>query len=155
MGGTLPGGLTISSWGSGLPGSCLVHGGWTEGQGEDPSTPDSPRQWLWTALPPSLPCSPDSGHRTNPNSASVHLASSRSSSRKTQLRNLCSRDLLIFCGPDSVPVLCLSLAAPSRLFFFLLLDREAWRAAIHRVAKSRTQLSDWTELNWGVGSGEF
>ena len=25
---------------------------------------------------------------------------------------------------------------------------EAWRAAIHEVAKSRTQLSDWTELNW-------
>ena len=30
----------------------------------------------------------------------------------------------------------------------LVLDREAWRAAIHRVAKIRTQLSDWTELNW-------
>ena len=30
----------------------------------------------------------------------------------------------------------------------LVMDREAWRAAIHRVAKSRTQLSDWTELNW-------
>ena len=28
------------------------------------------------------------------------------------------------------------------------MDREAWRAAIHGVAKSRTQLSDWTELNW-------
>ena len=26
--------------------------------------------------------------------------------------------------------------------------RETWRAAIHGVAKSRTQLSDWTELNW-------
>ena len=30
----------------------------------------------------------------------------------------------------------------------LVMDREAWRAAIHEVAKSRTQLSDWTELNW-------
>ena len=27
------------------------------------------------------------------------------------------------------------------------LDREAWHAAIHGVAKSRTRLSDWTELN--------
>ena len=26
-------------------------------------------------------------------------------------------------------------------------DREAWRAAVHGVAKSWTQLSDWTELN--------
>ena len=28
----------------------------------------------------------------------------------------------------------------------LVMDREAWRASVHRVAKSQTRLSDWTEL---------
>ena len=54
----------------------------------------------------------------------------------------------------------------------LVMDREAWRAAVHGVAKSWTQLSDWTELNnralflihnrcsfkswwWGRGSNIF
>ena len=30
----------------------------------------------------------------------------------------------------------------------LVMDREAWRSAIHGVAKSQAWLSDWTELNW-------
>ena len=30
----------------------------------------------------------------------------------------------------------------------LVMDREAWHAAIHGVVKSWTRLSDWTELNW-------
>ena len=36
----------------------------------------------------------------------------------------------------------------------LVVDREAWRAAIHGVAKSRTWLSDWTELNWKLSNSQ-
>ena len=37
----------------------------------------------------------------------------------------------------------------------LVMDREARRAAIHGVAKSRTRPSDWTELNWTIQTMEF
>ena len=30
----------------------------------------------------------------------------------------------------------------------LVMDREAWRAVVHGVAKNQTRLSNWTELNW-------
>ena len=32
----------------------------------------------------------------------------------------------------------------------LVMDREAWHAVIHGIAKSRTRLSNWTELNWCI-----
>ena len=37
----------------------------------------------------------------------------------------------------------------------LAMDREAWHAAVHGVAKSPTRLSKWTELNWRVGHEEI
>ena len=36
----------------------------------------------------------------------------------------------------------------------LVMDREVWHAAIHGVAKSRTRLSDWTELNTALSHNE-
>ena len=46
------------------------------------------------------------------------------------------------------------MASPTRWTWVWVNSRnwwwEAWRAAIHGVAKSRTQLSEWTELNWGM-----
>ena len=37
----------------------------------------------------------------------------------------------------------------------LVMDREAWHAAVNGVTKSQTWLSNWTELNWGVLSFFF
>ena len=37
----------------------------------------------------------------------------------------------------------------------LVMDREAWSAAVHGVTKSWTQLSDWIELNWQESTEEL
>ena len=37
----------------------------------------------------------------------------------------------------------------------LVMDREAWHAAIYGVTKSRTGLSDWTELNYLTSQWNF
>ena len=36
----------------------------------------------------------------------------------------------------------------------LVMDREAWHAPVQGVAKSQTQLSDWSELNWNTSECE-
>ena len=40
-------------------------------------------------------------------------------------------------------------------FRVFVMDRAAWRAAVHGVTKSWTRLSDWSKLNWTEGNGKM
>ena len=57
---------------------------------------------------------------------------------------LCDACLLMINQKNGIDSMDMSLSE----LWELVINREAWRAAINGVAKSRTRLSDWTELNW-------
>ena len=58
---------------------------------------------------------------------------------------------LYFCSIGSFAYVCLSFACMSLSNLReLVMGREVWCAAVHEVTKSRTWLSDWTELNWSM-----